>query len=93
MGGRGRETVSSDRWGWVGELSNDRLERYGHMSAYKSQHDDIQKGSLNYYLAKEHENRFGSSPSWAVPAAGDNRKPDFYANTGYGIDYHPGGKK
>lgn len=90
MGGRGRTTRNKDRWDWVQELSDDRLQKYGHMSAYKAQHDNHQKGPLNFALAKEHERRFGFKPNWAVPGA---KQSDFYQKSGYGIDYYPEGKK
>lgn len=66
MGGRSREYSHSDKWSWVSELSEYRLERYGRMSSHKLDQggDDIKKGSLNYELSKQYEKRHGVSPSW-----------------------------
>ncbi len=68
MGGRGRETqqerkIEIDRWAWVQELSDIRLENYGKMSSYKPE-SDVSKSTLNWACAKEFERRTGDSPSW-----------------------------
>ncbi len=63
MGGRGRDFSSSDRWAWVGELSDYRLEQYGKMSSYKDE-SDIGKSVLNYEAAKEFKRRHGIDPEW-----------------------------
>ena len=63
MGGRGRDFTSSDRWAWVGELSDSRLEQYGKMSSYKDE-SNIGKMALNYEAAKEFERRHGYTPEW-----------------------------
>ena len=64
MGGRGRDYVRADRWSWVGELSNDRLESYGKMSSYKSE-SDLGKTALNFECSKEFERRNGFKPEWS----------------------------
>lgn len=66
MGGRSREYPQSDRWAWVQELSDYRLERYGMMSWHKSDQyeDTIRKGALNYALTQEYERRNGVKPEW-----------------------------
>jgi len=63
MGGRGREQQQKDRWDWVSELSDSRLERYGKMSSHKDA-ADMQKGALNWACAKEYERRKGAAPEW-----------------------------
>lgn len=63
MGGRGRNTEKKDRWDWVKELSDSRLESYGKMSGHKSK-DDISKDALNWACAKEFERRTGGKPEW-----------------------------
>lgn len=64
MGGRGREYNHRDKWDWIGELSDDRLERYGKMSSYKVE-SDIGKESLNYWCSQEFERRNGFKPEWS----------------------------
>jgi len=63
MGGRGRNTEVKDRWDWVKELSDTRLESYGKMSSHKDP-ADISKGALNWACAKEYERRTGGNPEW-----------------------------
>lgn len=65
MGGRGT-IKTTDRWAWVQELSDYRLERYGFMSMhhYKQGNDDVRKGAFNYELSHEYERRHGVKPSW-----------------------------
>ncbi|MGD9949828.1 MAG: hypothetical protein AB7U29_20080 [Desulfobulbus sp.] len=63
MGGRGRDFSSSEKWAWVGELSDSRLERYGRMSSTKDE-SDIGKMALNYECSKEFERRHGCKPEW-----------------------------
>ena len=68
MGGRGRETqrerkIEIDRWAWVQELSDVRLENYGKMSSYQPE-SDLGKTALNWACAKEFERRTGDAPSW-----------------------------
>lgn len=67
MGGRSREFTHSDRWSWVGELSEKRLDRYGYMSSNKidNYNDKTRKGALNYELTREYRNRNGVDPEWA----------------------------
>lgn len=66
MGGRSRNYTHSDRWSWVSELSDSRLENYGRMSGHKFDQGkaDMGKEALNYELSKEYEKRKGSAPSW-----------------------------
>jgi len=63
MGGRGRDYKSSDRWAWIGELSDSRLEQYGKMSSFKDD-SDLGKMSLNFEASKEFERRHGFTPEW-----------------------------
>lgn len=70
MGGRSR-VVNKDRWDWVKELSDSRLDNYGRMSIASNRNDIDsrsfdRRASLNYWLAKEHSNRNGSEPSWQI---------------------------
>ena len=65
MGGRGRETKYKDRWDWVKELSDQRLENYGRMSGDKmSARRDFSKEALNWACANEYERRTGVTPTW-----------------------------
>lgn len=65
MGGRGRDIEHQDRWDWVKELPNDRLERYGKMSAYKvDTRTDYSKEALNFECANEYKRRHGHDPKW-----------------------------
>ncbi len=67
MGGRGRSIDRSDRWDWVSELSDYRLQQYGRMSNHQS--DDgknVSKDVLNWACTKEYESRHGKAPSWKV---------------------------
>lgn len=80
MGGRSRESqkerVHSDHWMWVTELSNDRLERYGHYSANELDASYREKrphqrsvDAVNHELVKEHVVRFGFEPAWKAETA------------------------
>ena len=68
MGGRSRSVKHQDKWDWIKELSNERLENYGYMSSKQSTFSDgvenISKSSLNYFAGKEFESRHGMLPSW-----------------------------
>lgn len=70
MGGRGREAFQKDRWDWVTELSDSRLEGYGTMSLnWKDQGGnksitDYSKEALNFACSKEFERRHGYTPGW-----------------------------
>jgi hypothetical protein len=70
MGGRSRKALHKDRWAWITELSDSRLEGYGKMSADKSFDFDgvsnIAKQALNHHAAKEYESRHGVLPKWYV---------------------------
>jgi len=63
MGGRGRNIQNKDRWDWVKELSDSRLESYGKMSSYKDP-ADLRKVALNWACVQEFERRTGGSPEW-----------------------------
>lgn len=71
MGGRGREHHQKDRWDWVKELSDYRLEGYGRMSLDWPNRwgnkpiTDYSKEALNWACAKEFERRHGVKPEWA----------------------------
>lgn len=66
MGGRSTEYKTSDRWAWIFELSDSRIENYGRMTAHKidSGNYDIGKESLNYELSRLFESRTGKEPEW-----------------------------
>ena len=64
MGGRGREYKRADRWSWIGELSDSRLENYGKMTSYRTD-NDLGKEALNFECSKEYERRFGMKPEWS----------------------------
>lgn len=66
MGGRSRNEEFSDRWSWIGELSNDRIDSYGRMTAHKidNGNSDWGKESLNYELSRRYESIHGFSPEW-----------------------------
>jgi len=66
MGGRSRRQVIADRWAWIEELSDSRLESYGRMSAHKIDQgtSDHGKEALNYALSNYFENKHGYSPEW-----------------------------
>ena len=66
MGGRSREYTHSDKWSWVGELSDSRLNNYGQMTAHKIDRgeSDFGKDALNFELSKQYEKRTGSAPGW-----------------------------
>lgn len=71
MGGRSRkESEYSDNWSWLGNISNDRLENYGKMTAYKidsmtsNEQHNSGKSTLNWYMTKEYQKRNGSDPWW-----------------------------
>lgn len=66
MGGRSRVQKLSDRWSWIEELSDSRLENYGRMSAHKIDQgeSDLGKESLNFELARHFENKHGFAPKW-----------------------------
>ncbi len=66
MGGRSREYTHSDKWSWVGELSDGRLDNYGRMTAHKIDQgqNDIGKNALNYELSRQYQKRTGNSPGW-----------------------------
>ncbi|WP_028582396.1 hypothetical protein [Desulfogranum japonicum] len=66
MGGRSRKVQQEDRWDFVKELSDYRLQQYGLMTRQHINQgdDDIRKGAFNYELAIEYYRRNGSAPSW-----------------------------
>lgn len=66
MGGRSRKQPFVDRWDWVKDLSDNRLDKYGQMSCIKSHQNpaDESKRSLNYWAAQEFERRKGYKPTW-----------------------------
>lgn len=66
MGGRSRQQKLPDRWDWVKELSDNRLDNYGKMSAakYRENYSDRSKSALHNEAAAEFERRHGSKPSW-----------------------------
>lgn len=67
MGGRSREYEQKDRWDWVGELSDYRLQQYGLMAGHQSEGGkDLSKSSLNWACANEYESRHGKSPDWKI---------------------------
>jgi hypothetical protein len=72
MGGRGRNQESKDRWDWVKELSDSRLEGYGKMSLHwldiggNKPITDHSKEALNWACAKEFERRQGVTPEWKM---------------------------
>ena len=67
MGGRSRkETGLTDRWAWIAELSDQRLNNYGYMSARSiDRNPTISKEALNFELGKYFERKFGYKPEWA----------------------------
>jgi len=72
MGGRGREQKTKDRWSWVSELSDSRLEGYGKMSLdWPNRYGnkpitDYSKEALNFACANEFERRYGQRPAWEM---------------------------
>jgi hypothetical protein len=71
MGGRGRVQENKDRWDWVKELSDTRLENYGKMTFWKDPYGykdktDWGKESLNWECVKEFERRKGYHPDWEI---------------------------
>lgn len=66
-----REHVHSDHWSWVGDLSDQRLENYGHVMARREQEGILQdeQGAFLRELRKEHRHRSGELPLW-----GDHEK-------------------
>ena len=70
MGGRSRINTNNDRWSWVQELSDSRLQAYGRMSIASYRKGDNtsrdNRQSLNYWLSREYENRYGGQPGWAI---------------------------
>lgn len=68
MGGRSRKQTLPDRWDWVKELTDSRLDSYGRMSNHKLlSHEDNghSKAALNGECALEFERRHGYKPTWA----------------------------
>jgi hypothetical protein len=72
VGGRSRKEKPKDRWAFIKELSDDRLQRYGIMSSKKFDPargwESWGKESLNFEAAKEFERRTGQKPFWYVKA-------------------------
>ena len=67
MGGRSRKVDAVDRWDWVSELSDYRLQQYGLMSKYNSNDGrDLSKTSLNWACSNEYESRYGKAPDWKI---------------------------
>jgi len=74
MGGRSRERQNFvDRWSFIGELSNERLENYGKytrefMLSLGGMGGIHNKDAFNHELSKEFERRHGYMPSWNTSA-------------------------
>lgn len=66
-----REHIHSDHWSWVGSLSDQRLENYGHVMARREQEGTLEneQGAFLRELRKEHRHRNGELPLW-----GDHEK-------------------
>lgn len=76
MGGRSRTYNKDDRWDWLKDLSDDRLNNYGHMAEKSLRQDDKpinaqtdqvtrdQREALYDNVAKEYERRNGGKPEW-----------------------------
>jgi hypothetical protein len=67
MGGRSRNFHTPDRWDWVKEVSDSRLERYGKMSGYsvdRSGSNDRGKFALHLECSAEYNRRHGQDPTW-----------------------------
>ena len=70
MGGRGRPErkpeVLPDRFMWLREVPDDRLERYGHMTGnrYAEGQSTIGQEALMDHAAREWERRHGEEPEW-----------------------------
>ncbi len=66
MGGRGSERDIRDKWDFVKELSDFRLQRYGLMTEHKidQKDDQFRKEAFNWALGDEYFQRHGSYPSW-----------------------------
>jgi hypothetical protein len=75
MGGRSRkrEEQENTRWGFIKELSDERLENYGvytrkFLNSQGGLGGIYNKESFNWELAKEYENRHGYRPEWETTA-------------------------
>jgi len=66
MGGRSRKYTPPDRWDWLQEISDQRLERYGRMSGHKVKDGsaDLSKFALHNEAASEFKRRHGYNPDW-----------------------------
>jgi len=76
MGGRSRKYDKKENWDWLRELSDERLENYGHMAAKSLRQNDSpvdaatkqitlnQREALYDNVAKEYERRNGEKPDW-----------------------------
>ncbi|MGR8934848.1 MAG: hypothetical protein ACU837_10735 [Gammaproteobacteria bacterium] len=70
MGGRSREPQKHrDRWSFISELPNDRLENYGRyteqfIASLGGQGGIHNKLDFNRRLADEYQNRYGTRPAW-----------------------------
>ncbi len=62
MGGRGSEYVYTNKWDFIEDISDYRLDRYGLMTSHHQ--DDVRKGAFNHNLAAEYAFRHGRVPSW-----------------------------
>jgi hypothetical protein len=71
MGGRSREGHQlTDRWKWIGELSEERFNNYAKYSQIQASEDrkngvNGSAANLNFQLAKFYESKHGSEPSWS----------------------------
>lgn len=72
MGGRSREPEDyRNRWSFIGDLSNQRIENYGKyteqfISSLGGQGGIYNKLDFNRRLADEYQNRYGVRPAWEV---------------------------
>lgn len=71
MGGRSEHRHDRDipdRFSWIRELSDERLENYGRYGAIAVDHAERHRGRspdvVNYYASIEYKNRHGVEPDW-----------------------------
>lgn len=64
-----REYIHSDHWAWVGQLSPERLDNYGHAMARREQEGvlEFSQDAFLRELRKEHFHRSGEVPVWGNP--------------------------
>lgn len=71
MGGRSKEKHQlTDRWAWIGELSEERFNNYAKYSQIQAafERDNGIKGTaadLNFQLAKYYQAKHGTEPAWS----------------------------